>query len=150
MKPSVRWFSLLALVALALAPSSSRAQSPLAQSLGFRPLVPVSAFARPAAWFDPSRLHLSSSVTVGSGWGSGSATNALQVTSLSYQFSKPAWLEVSLGNAWGGNTASGSNMFLEGLRFGFRPTANSVFSIQYENVRSPLQLNRYPYGPWGW
>ncbi len=143
-----RWSVLVAVAALAVAPSVSRAQSPLAQSLGFQPLVPVSAFARPAAWFDPSRLHISSSITVGSGWGSGSTTNALQVTSLSYQFSKPAWLEVSLGNAWGGNTVSGSNMFLEGLRFGFRPTANSYFSIQYQNLRSPLQLNRY--GPWGW
>ena len=37
------------------------------ESAGFTPRVPLSAFARPASWFDPSRLQLTSTVSVGSG-----------------------------------------------------------------------------------
>jgi hypothetical protein len=164
MNRMLRWSLLVAL--LAIVPSTSRAQSqmgsPFGSSADYQPRVPVSAFSRPAAWFDPSRLHVSTTFMMGSGWsgGSGGGNSALQVTRLSYQFSKPAWMEVSVGNAWGGNTNSGSNLFLEGLRFGFRPSANSFLSIEYQNVRSPLQLNRDPYGymglnrdpygSWGW
>src|SRR5262249_18838127 len=129
--------------ALLSAASVCHAQSPLGSPFGFTPRVPVSAFARPASWFDPSRLHVSTSFSVGSGWGSG-ATEALQTTSFQYQFSKPAWLEVSLGNNFG-KSAQGSSFFLEGLRFGLRPTANSFFSFEFRNVRSPLQLTRNPY-----
>jgi hypothetical protein len=148
MTRNTRWSALAVVIALMVSAAPSFAQSPLAGALGFQPRVPVSAFSRPAAWFDPSRLHVSTMVSVGSGWGGG--TGALQVTSLNYQFSKPAWLEVSLGNAWGQNSAPGSGMFLEGLRFGFKPTSNSVLSIQFQNVRSPLQLSRDPYSSWGW
>ena len=65
---------------------------------GFTPKVPVSALARPAGWFDPSRLHLSTSVTMGSGFGGGA--EGLQVTSLRYQFQAPVWMNVNVGNAW--------------------------------------------------
>src|SRR5881409_981792 len=84
----------------------------------FTPRVPVSAFARPSAWIDPSRLHVSTSVSVGSGFGGG--VGALQVTSLSYQFAAPMWMNVSVGNAWGPEqTRSGGSFFLEGLDFAY-------------------------------
>ncbi len=71
----------------------------------FSPRVPVSAFGLARNWFDPSRLHVSSMVSVGSSsWGS-RGTSALQVTTLSYSFKAPVAMSVSLGNAWGANTA---------------------------------------------
>jgi hypothetical protein len=65
----------------------------------FTPRVPVSEFARPASWLDPSRLHISTTVSVGTGWGGG--TDGMQVTSLSYQVASPLAVQVSLGNAFG-------------------------------------------------
>ncbi len=124
------------------APAQSFLEAP-----GFQPRVPVSSFARPAGWFDPSRLRIGSTFSVGTGFSGGSS--ALQVTSFSYQFAKPAWLEVSLGNSFGGDRAGGNAMFLEGLRFGFRPSANTVFQVQFQDVRSPLQLSRDPFAR-GW
>lgn len=103
----------------------------------FKPLVPVSAFSGLSNWFDPSRLHMSSTLSVGSGFGTG--TNALQVTSFSYQFRAPVSMDVSVGNAFGPGSASGSSMFLEGLNLHWQPNANSTLSFQYQNVRSPLQ-----------
>ena len=37
----------------------------------FAPRVPVSEFAQPASWLDPSRLHISTTVSVGTGFGGG-------------------------------------------------------------------------------
>jgi hypothetical protein len=109
-------------------------------SSGFTPLVPISGFARAASWFDPSRLHLSSTVSVGSAYGG--ATSALQVTSLSYQFGRPLSLSVSVGNSFGPSARGGTNpFFLEGFDLTWRPTGNSVFRVEMHDVRSPLQLD---------
>jgi len=111
---------------------------------GFSPRVPLSAFARPASWIDFSRLHLSSTVTVGSGWGQ--QTSALQVTSLTYQFKSPLVMSVSLGNTFGLNRPQGSSaspFFLEGLDVAWRPNGNTLFRVAVHDVRSPLQ---YGYG----
>ena len=106
---------------------------------GFTPLVPISGFARAASWFDPSRLHLSSTVSVGSWSGQ---TSALQVTQLSYQFGRPLSMSVSIGNSFGPNAMSGSNpFFLEGFNLNWQPNAHSLFRIEMHNVRSPLQLD---------
>ena len=114
----------------------------------FSPKVPVSALARPASWLDASRLHFSTSVTVGSGWGGG--TEGLQVTSLSYSFKQPLWVNVSLGNAWGPAAArNGNAMFLEGLDLGFQPFSTMQIQVHYRDVRSPLQYNYSPY-PYRW
>ena len=123
-------------------------------SAGFSPRVPLSAFARPANWFDPSRLHLSSTVSVGSGWGG--TTNALQVTRLSYQFGAPLSMSVSVGNTFGLNSArSGSSFFLEGLDVAWRPSANTLFRVEMRDIRSPLQYSQWgrgfgydPYAPY--
>jgi len=109
-------------------------------SSGFQPLVPVSAFARAASWFDPSRLHLSSTVSVGS-WGAGT-TSALQVTSLAYQFRAPLSMSVSIGNSFGPNAMSGTNpFFLEGFNLDWHPNAHASLRVEMHNVRSPLQLD---------
>ena len=108
-------------------------------SSGFSPLVPISGFARAASWFDPSRLHLSSTVSVGSSFG---VTSALQVTSLSYQFGRPLSLSVSIGNSFCPHAVGGANpFFLEGFNLTWRPSGNSVFRIEMHDVRSPLQLD---------
>ena len=113
-------------------------------SAGFTPLVPISAFARPASWFDPSRLHLTSTVSVGSGFAG--QTAALSTTRLSYAFGAPLSMSVSLGNTFGFDRGGrGSSFFLEGFDVAWRPTANSMFRIEMRDYRSPLQ-----YSPWGW
>ena len=113
---------------------------------GFTPRVPVSPLAAPAPWFDPARLRVSASVTVGSGFGRG--VDALQVTSLSYQFQAPLWLSLSVGNAVGMNAArTGRTFFLEGFDVGYRPSPSMSFQVHYRDVRSPLQLPP-GYGLW--
>ncbi|MEO5617890.1 MAG: hypothetical protein ABIS67_08965 [Candidatus Eisenbacteria bacterium] len=132
-----------ALVSLALTAAFAGAQS-FGGSDGYQPLVPVSKFARPAGWLDPSRLRIATSLSVGTGFTGGSS--ALQVTSFSYQFTRPAWLQVGLGNSFGGGNPRGNGVFLESLSFGFRPSANSVFQVQFRDVRSPLQYSHEPFG----
>lgn len=113
---------------------------PLAASGAYTPSVPVSGLAFPSGWFDASRLHFSQSLSFGSGGGFGS--NALSVTSLSYQFSNPLSFSVSLGNAWGGSGSpygSQNKMFLEGFHLAYRPNPAFEFQVQYQDVRSPLQ-----------
>jgi hypothetical protein len=136
--------ALVLVLALAVLPAlTASAVSAYAQGLagGYEPRVPVSKFARPAGWLDPSRLRIATSVSVGTGY-AGKASG-LQVTSFAYQFQRPVWLEVSLGNAFGAGNAGSNGMFLESLRFGFRPSANTTFQVQFRDMRSPLQ---YGYG----
>jgi len=119
--------------------------NPFAPEAGpaFAPRVPISALARPLAALDPSRLQLSSLVSVGSGWGGG--MQALQVTSLSYRFDAPVRLRVGIGNAWGREVEGRSSLFLEGVDFAFRPSQNTFFEFRYQNLRSPLQYGSSPY-----
>ena len=112
----------------------------------FHPIVPVSSFARPASWFDPSRLHFTTTVSVGTGWGGG--TDALQVTSLSYRVSNPLAVRVSVGNTFG-SPGQTNNMFLEGLQLAYRPHPSFQFNIDYRDIRSPLQYSNYPFGAYG-
>ncbi len=114
---------------------------------GFSPRVPVSALARPAAWFDPARLHMSSTIAVGSGWGT---TSALQSTSFMYQFRAPVTMAVTLGNQLGtGSAGRGMSFFLQGLDLSWKPTGNSMVRFQFQDLRSPLQYG-YGYGHGGW
>lgn len=119
----------------------------------YTPLVPVSAFARPMGWFDPSRLKVSTTVSVGTGWGGG--TDGLQVTSLSYQLANPLRMRVSVGNAFGSSTAArGNGFFLEGLAVEYRPHPSFQINVDYRDIRSPLQYPYYsgfgtPYGLYG-
>jgi hypothetical protein len=138
-----------ALLALWVSAAPADGLSTAAPSLfGFTPRVPVSSLAQAASWFDPSRFHLSTSVTMGSGFGGGA--EGLQVTSLSYQFHAPVWMSVNVGNAWGASTSGSSGMFLEGLDLGMRPSSNFQLQVHYRNFRSPLQYDSLvrPYG-WG-
>lgn len=113
--------------------------------MGYAPQVPVSAFARPAAWFDPSRLQISTSVSFGTSGSSMGGMNGLQVTRLSYKFGAPLAMSVSLGNAFGGNMAGSGQggFFLEGLNLSYQPFGNFRIDVQYQDVRSPLQYGRY-------
>jgi hypothetical protein len=118
------------------------------ESAGFSPRVPLSAFARPASWFDPSRLRLMSTVSVGSGFGG--QTSALQVTRLSYQFGAPLTMSVSVGNTFGTYGSKNSSFFLEGLDVQWRPNANSIFRIEMRDIRSPLQYSQWGRGIHGY
>lgn len=119
-------------------------------SSAFQPQVPISALGRPASFLDPSRFHFSTSLSVGTGFG---GTQGLQVTSMSYQFRAPMFLNVSMGNSFGAGALSGNGKpFLEGVDFGYQPMPSMMIRVQYHDFRSPLQ-NPYfasPYlGPWG-
>jgi hypothetical protein len=131
----------LSLAALPAA-ASSFTSSPFGGGSAYSPAVPVSAFARPAAWFDPQRLRISTTVSVGGGWGYG--TSALQVTRLSYQFGGPLAVRVGVGNAFGGGgPGRGSSMFLEGFEIAYRPHPSFFLNLQYQDVRSQLQSSPY-------
>lgn len=108
-------------------------------SPGYAPRVPISALARPAAWFDPSRLHFSTAVSVGSGFGGG-GTSTLSTMSFRYDFAMPLSVNVDVGNAWGPGTTSNS-VFLQGLDVGYRPFQSLFIRVQYRDVRSPLQFS---------
>jgi hypothetical protein len=120
----------------------------------FSPGVPVSAFGLARNWIDPSRLHLSSTLSVGSSsWGSRGAS-ALQVTTLSYSFKAPVAMSVSLGNAWGTSSArSGQSFYLQGFSLAYQPSRSVQFQIQYQDLRSPLQFRQSGFGTpghWGY
>ena len=56
-------------------------------------------------------------------------------------------LHVNVGaheSAFGGAGGTQSGVFLEGATFDWRPTANSLLRVEYQDVRSPLQ------SPWGY
>jgi len=110
----------------------------------FAPQVPVSAFARPASWLDLSRLHVTTSFSMGTGFAGG--TNALQVTSLAYQFGSPLAVQLSIGNTFGGGSL-GNSMFLEGFSVAYRPHPSFQINVDYRDMRSPLQYqNANPFG----
>jgi hypothetical protein len=113
---------------------------------GFVPRVPISAFAHPAAWFDPSRLHFNSTVAFGTGVGGRSS--ALQTLGFSYQFRAPVTLNVSVGNTFGTERSGQNPFFLEGLDVTWRPSRNATFRVEMRDVRSPLQYG-YGVGPYG-
>ena len=141
--------ALLAVLSSGFAAAGSVGGSPL-----FSPRVPISAFGLAGDGFDPSRLHVSSMVSVGSSsWGS-RGTSALQVTTLSYSFKAPVAMSVSLGNAWGTSTArSGQSFYLQGFSLAYQPSRSMQLQIQYQDLRSPLQYQQYGLGVpgrWGY
>ncbi len=112
------------------------------QALGgaYAPTVPVSAFSAPMQWFDPSRLHVTTTVAMGTGFTGGAA--GLQTTSFDYRFKAPVAMRVSLGNAFGnGSFSSAKGFFLQGLDLAWQPSASTVFQVRFQNVRSPLQFS---------
>jgi hypothetical protein len=139
--------SVVSLVVLALScaatAASAQGMAPSAWT-GYQPVVPVGAFARPAAWFDPGRLHISTSVSVGTGFSG--RTDALQVTTLNYAFAAPLAMSVSLGNRLGNFSGGGSQFFLEGLALNYRPTASTFLHVEYRDYRSPLQYGYRGFG----
>ena len=143
-----------ALVLLALLPTAVRAQTSVlsdSHAARYNPRVPLSAFARPASWFDPSRLKLASTMSFGTGLGGGA--DGLSVTSLSYHFRAPVTMSVNIGTAFGANAARSQNpFFLEGLNVTWQPSRNTLFRVEMRDVRSPLQYGYGGYGgygPWG-
>ena len=133
---------------LVVAASPAPAASLNDNTFGYRPSVPVSAFARPMGLLNPSRLSISTSMSYGT-WGHGQS-GGLSVTSLRYQFGAPLSVQVNLGTAMGPGTSSNNAFFLEGLDLNWRPSAGTWFSIHYQDLRSPLQRQHY-WGPyWGY
>lgn len=108
---------------------------------GFTPQVPISGFAQPKFGIDPSRLSMSTTFSVGTGFGG--TSDALSVMRFGYQFKAPMWMSVSLGSQFGGGGMNQMNsaFFLEGLDFAWKPNPNMLLQVQYKDVRSPLQYD---------
>jgi len=130
---------LVMLAALAAAPA-------FAQPNGFEqsgfgslgaPGVAMGGFGRGLAGFDPSKLSVSTSVTVGGGFG---GTQGLQVTRLGYQFRGPIAMSVGVGNRFGG--PGQTSPFLESLSLRYQPSHSTTFQFEFRDVRSALQLTR--------
>ena len=140
--PRVASIACLALIGSALAwPAAAQTAGPPASEFQ----VPVSALGRPVSLIDPSRLRISTMVSVGSGFQGG--TNGLQVTSFGYQFRAPLRMSVSLGNTFGLGAAQGGNsLFLEGFNVAWQPSRSMLLEIRYQDVRSPLQLTPDAWG----
>jgi hypothetical protein len=107
-------------------------------SSAWKPQVPVSLLGSQMPSIDYSRVHFSTSVSFGTGFGGRS--EGLQVSRLSYGF-KNGTLGVSVGSHFNGaRSRNGSNpFFLEGLDFTYNPSPNMMFRVQYQNLVSPLQ-----------
>lgn len=106
----------------------------------YTPRVPVSSLG--LSWFDPSRLHMSTSFSMSSGFGG--QTDGLQTTSLSYQFGKPLWVNVSVGNSFGPSAGhDAGKFFLQGLDAAYSPLPNMVFQVHYVDYRSAAQRSLY-------
>jgi hypothetical protein len=135
--------SALAALAMSTLAHADPLGSPFSATDSYSPSVPVSAFARPASWFDPSKLHMSMEASFGTGFNGQSS--GLQVTRFSYQVARPLAMQVSIGNAFGAGAANGTNgqFFLEGLNMTYQPFKSMMISVNYRNLRSPLQ---YGYG----
>jgi len=138
--------ALAALAVASLASAGSFGGNPATDG-GWSPRVPVSSLARPMAGLDLTRLHMSTTLSFGTGFGG--TSEGLQTTRLSYQFSSPFAMSVSVGNTFGpASTGRGGNgFFLQGLDLSYRPSANTLFAVHYQNLRSPLQYNTFGYGP---
>lgn len=138
---------LAGVVAFALVLCATVATTSGALASGYNPRVPVSMLSTPS-WFDPSRLRMATSITMGGGYG---GTGGLSVTSFSYRFGSPLDVSVNLGNAFGGGVSrSGSGFFLEGVDVTYRPRPNMVFQVHYQDIRSPLQYGlQSPSSLWG-
>jgi len=145
-----------AVLGWAAVPSTAPAQGLMPTTSAYGPTVPVSSFARPASWLDPSRFKIATSISVGTGFGGQS--QALGVTSFMYQFRAPVTMRVNVGTTFGtgGFSTGGNTFFLEGLDVTWQPSANSMVRVSYHDFRSPLQYSPYGYGgyngyaPWGW
>jgi hypothetical protein len=133
--------TLFLLVAASVSLAAAAQASPAGPEAGlFQPSVPVSAFSRPAFWFDPSRLQISTEVAVGGV--SGAGAQGLQTTRLSYRIGNPLSMSVSLGNAFGGRSPQANGFFLEGFDLQYRPLPSMLVQFRYVDLRSPLQLQR--------
>ncbi len=169
MERRLRHLALAAIAALMMSAVAAHADdgSPLGSPFGsssvaspgttYTPTVPISKLGTPSGFLDPSRFHMSTEISFGSGWGTtNGGVNGLQVVRFGYQFKAPLAMQVSVGNAFGPNTLYGSSNhpFLEGLDLSYRPFQSMLINVQYRDVRSPLQLqNGYgwysPYSAFG-
>jgi hypothetical protein len=134
----------LVIAAALIAASAPAVASTLNDSFNYQPSVPISAFARPIGLLDPSRLHISTTMSYGT-WGHGQSAG-LSVTSLRYQFGAPLSVQVNLGTAFGASANPNNAFFLEGVDLDWRPSSSTWFSIHYKDLRSPLQRQQTYWG----
>ena len=106
----------------------------------------------PTGLFDPSRLTISNTLRFGaSSGGPMTGTAGLFTSSLGYRLKPNMALNVDVGahiNPAYGYEGTTKGIFLQGAAFSWKPSANSLFRVEYQDLRSPLQYGYYGYSPY--
>ncbi len=157
---SLRFLSLLLVVAVlwaapVRAQSTASTESPAVASwLTGSPSGPGSnrGFSiLPSGLFDPSRFSISNTMRFGySSGGPVGGSAGLFTSSLGYKLKPNMALQVDVGahlNPAYGLEGTQKGVFLQGAAFSWKPTSNSLFRVEYQDLRSPLQ---YGYGGYGY
>ena len=106
----------------------------------------------PSGLFDPSRFSISNTMRFGAssgGYGYNGGTAGLFTSSLGYKLKPNMALSVDVGAHMNPSYASegmSKGIFLQGAAFSWKPSANSLFRVEYQDVRSPLQYGYSGYG----
>jgi len=131
-------------VTLLAAPVHAQEGSPFASPSSYEQ-PKTSSSLLPRSLFDPSRLTISNSVVFGfssGGYGYGSGSAGLVTSSLGYRMSHNTALRVDVGahvNPAFGGQGTDKGIFLQSAAFDWRPSRNSMFRVEYRDLRSPLQ-----------
>lgn len=104
----------------------------------------------PSGLFDPSKLSISNTLRFGaSSGGPMNGTAGLFTSSLGYRLKPNMALSVDVGahiNPAYGYEGMSKGVFLQGAAFSWKPSANSLFRVEYQDLRSPLQYGYSGYG----
>jgi hypothetical protein len=106
----------------------------------------------PSGLFDPSRFSISNTMRFGyasGGYGYGGGSAGLFTSSLGYKLKPNMALQVDVGahmNPAYGVEGMSKGIFLQGAAFSWKPSANSLFRVEYQDMRSPLQYGYSGYG----
>ena len=106
----------------------------------------------PSGLFDPSRFSISNTLRFGYAGGSGGygGSAGLFTSSLGYKLKPNMALQVDVGahmnSAMYGVDGMSKGIFLQGAAFSWKPSANSLFRVEYQDVRSPLQYGYSGFG----
>ncbi len=147
------WVGLLMLGLVGISSAQYRDQNPAGDPQEYFRNSPNLGLQSFRGLLDPSRMHMSHSLSMGYVNGNGvSASRGLYMNTLEYQISRPLSVTTHLGYQfqpsgpaeW--NPSNNNTQFVGGADLNWRPTSNSAFRLSvYRNMASD-----YYYSPLGW
>ena len=106
----------------------------------------------PSSLFDPTRFSISNTMRFGyTSGGPVGGSAGLFTSSLGYRLKPNMALQVDVGahmNPVYGVEGMSKGIFLQGAAFSWKPSANSMFRVEYQDLRSPLQYGYSGYAPY--